>query len=198
MISRRVFVLAVVAVSSCPLIVSSARAEETLVAVAANFAEVIDELKPLFRKSTGHTLQSTTGSTGKLYAQIKEGAPFHILLSADEKTPERMEKEQLAVAGSRFTYAIGKLTLWSVDEGRITRIAEIIFRRTHTYSFTALSVQIAPIAAKCCSLDHAQRIGARDFFVLCHEAQVEVAFRLGDEIFDHARAITLLELNVRR
>jgi len=144
MISRRVFVLAVVAVSSCPLIVSSARAEETLVAVAANFAEVIDELKPLFRKSTGHTLQSTTGSTGKLYAQIKEGAPFHILLSADEKTPERMEKEQLAVAGSRFTYAIGKLTLWSVDEGRITSDGQAALKAGDVRHIAIANPDLAP------------------------------------------------------
>ena len=86
----------------------------------------------------------------------------------------------------------------NVDEGRVTRIAEITLRRTHAYGFTALPVQIAPIAAQCCSLDHAQRIGAREFFVLCHDAQVEVAFRLGDEIFDHARAVTVLELNACR
>ena len=96
-----------------------ARAEEALVAVAANFAEVIAELKPAFERASGHRLQSTTGSTGKLYAQIKEGAPFHVLLSADASTPKRMEKERIAISGSRFTYAIGKLTLWSADRGRI-------------------------------------------------------------------------------
>ncbi|MPZ38677.1 MAG: molybdate ABC transporter substrate-binding protein [Rhizobiales bacterium] len=98
---------------------SPVRAEQTLVAVAANFAEVIDELKPAFEKTTGHKLQVTTGSTGKLYAQIKAGAPFQILLSADAATPERLERENDGVAGSRFTYAVGKLTLWSVDPVRI-------------------------------------------------------------------------------
>jgi molybdate transport system substrate-binding protein len=116
----RCYVPALVAIGLGLLtVVPAARADQTLIAVAANFAEVIEELKPAFEKISGHKLQSTTGSTGKLYAQIKEGAPFQILLSADANTPERMEKEQLAVAGSRFTYAIGKLTLWSSDQGRI-------------------------------------------------------------------------------
>lgn len=99
--------------------ISLARAEQTLVAVAANFAEVVEELKPKFEKATGHRLQFTTGSTGKLYAQIKEGAPFQILLSADARTPERLESERAAVSGSRFTYAVGKLALWSFDAARI-------------------------------------------------------------------------------
>lgn len=98
---------------------SSPRAEQTLVAVAANFAEVVDELKPAFEKATGHKLQVTTGSTGKLYAQIKAGGPFQILLSADVATPERVERENDGIAGTRFTYAVGKLTLWSVDPARI-------------------------------------------------------------------------------
>jgi molybdate transport system substrate-binding protein len=119
MIFRRYLVPALVAIGFALSPVLPARAAETLIAVAANFAEVIDELKPLFEKASGHKLRSTTGSTGKLYAQIKEGAPFQMLLSADANTPERMEKEQLAVAGSRFTYAIGKLTLWSADQARI-------------------------------------------------------------------------------
>jgi molybdate transport system substrate-binding protein len=96
-----------------------ARAAEVLVAVAANFAEVVDELKPAFERSSGHRLQATTGSTGKFYAQIKAGAPFHILLSADSKTPELLETESAAIRGSRFTYAIGRLTLWSSDPSRI-------------------------------------------------------------------------------
>jgi molybdate transport system substrate-binding protein len=122
----------------------SARADEALVAVAANFAEVIDELKPLFQRATGHRLQSTTGSTGKLYAQIKEGAPFHILLSADASTPERMEKEQLAVGGSRFTYAIGKLTLWSVDEGRIPSDGQTALKASDVRHIAIANPDLAP------------------------------------------------------
>lgn len=95
------------------------RAAETLVAVAANFAEAVEELAPIFEARTGHTLKATTGSTGKLYAQIVAGAPFQILLSADAATPERLEAEGMAVAGTRFTYAFGRLTLWSSDPARI-------------------------------------------------------------------------------
>lgn len=99
--------------------VSSACAAETLVAVAANFAEVAEELKPVFEQRSGHRIQTTTGSTGKLYAQITEGAPFQILLSADAQTPERLEREGAGIAGSRFTYAIGRLALWSSDPNRV-------------------------------------------------------------------------------
>ena len=102
-------------------IAAPAGAAETLVAVATNFAEVVDELKPIFEKRSAHRLLVTAGSTGKLYAQIKEGAPFQILLSADIRTPERLEAEGLAVAGTRFTYAIGRLALWSSDPNRIRR-----------------------------------------------------------------------------
>lgn len=88
-------------------------------AVAANFAETAEALRPEFERETGHHLVLTTGSTGKLYAQIRQGAPFQALLSADAKTPARLEAEGLAVAGTRFTYAVGKLALWSADPGRI-------------------------------------------------------------------------------
>jgi molybdate transport system substrate-binding protein len=96
-----------------------AKADEALVAVAANFAGTVEAIGKEFTKDTGHTIQATTGATGKLYAQIKEGAPFTILLSADAKTPAKLEDEGAAVAGSRFTYAVGKLSLWSADAGRI-------------------------------------------------------------------------------
>lgn len=96
--------------------VAPARAGEALVAVAANFAEVAAALAPKFEAATGHKVTITTGATGKLYAQIKEGAPFHILLSADSKTPTRLASEGAADAGSQFTYATGKLALWSSDE----------------------------------------------------------------------------------
>lgn len=96
-----------------------ARAETALLAVAANFAETAEALLTGFRDATGHDLEITTGSTGKLYAQITAGAPFDALLSADAATPARLLDEGRAVAGSAFTYAVGRLTLWSADPARI-------------------------------------------------------------------------------
>jgi len=98
---------------------AAAAPAQTLVAVAANFAEVVERLKPGFEAATGHRLRATTGSTGKLYAQIIAGAPFDVLLSADTATPARLENEGAAVAGSRFTYAVGRLALWSARPGMV-------------------------------------------------------------------------------
>lgn len=94
---------------------SAAPAETALVAVAANFAEAAETLAPKFKAATGHDLELTTGSTGKLYAQIGAGAPFEVLLSADAETPARLEAEGKAVAGTRFTYAVGQLALYSAN-----------------------------------------------------------------------------------
>lgn len=96
------------------------QADTVLVAVAANFAGAADKIAKVFKAETGHEAVLTTGSTGKLYAQIIESAPFEVLLSADSKTPEKLETESEAVASSRFTYAIGGLTLYSVDPARVT------------------------------------------------------------------------------
>ncbi|HWM29700.1 MAG TPA: molybdate ABC transporter substrate-binding protein [Woeseiaceae bacterium] len=93
--------------------------DEALLAVAANFAEVIELLKGEFEQETGHSLTVSVASTGTLYAQIKNGAPFDILLAADQERPRLLEGEGLAVPGSRFTYAVGRLTLWSPEAGRI-------------------------------------------------------------------------------
>jgi len=93
----------------------TATAEEALVAVAANFAEVMERLESRFEAATGHTLTVTTGSTGKLYAQIVNGAPFDVLLAADRERPRRLADEGLGVPETRVTYAIGRLTLWSPD-----------------------------------------------------------------------------------
>src|SRR5262245_34764226 len=90
-----------------------AHADETQVAVAANFAGPAQKIAAEFEKQTGHKAVLITGSTGKFYAQIVNGAPFDILLSADDETPAKLEKENHSVAGKRFTYAIGKLVLWS-------------------------------------------------------------------------------------
>jgi len=99
---------------------AAARAEPVvLAAVAANFSEAMEELEPLFEAESGADLQIVTGATGKLYAQIKAGAPFDVLLAADQARPERLEVEGAAVSGSRLTYAVGRLTLWSADPARI-------------------------------------------------------------------------------
>ena len=93
----------------------SAQADEVQVAVAANFSAPIEEIAKAFNKATGHQLKISTGASGKFYAQIKNGAPFQVFLSADEEKPAQLEKDGLAVQGTRFTYAIGKLVLWSAD-----------------------------------------------------------------------------------
>ncbi len=104
--------IALVGLSSLALW-GSAKADELRVAVAANFAVPLKALAVEFEKDTGHKLVISAGATGKLYAQIKGGAPFDVFLAADDETPARLEKEGDAVAGSRITYAIGKLVLWS-------------------------------------------------------------------------------------
>ena len=97
-----------------------AGAEEALVAVAANFAGAAEAMVPVFHAATGHDLVLTTGSTGKLYAQIGAGAPFDVMLSADFATPERLVAEGKAEAASLRVYAIGQLALWSPDPAQIS------------------------------------------------------------------------------
>jgi len=107
--------------STCRALVASALlatacaagAAEVQVAVAANFTAPMQAIATAFEKDTGHKAMVAFGATGKFYAQIRNGAPFEVLLAADDTTPARLEREGEAVAGSRFTYAIGKLVLWS-------------------------------------------------------------------------------------
>ena len=97
----------------------SARAGEVLVAVASNFVAPMHRIAAEFEKTTGHQARLVVGSTGKFYAQIKAGAPFQLLLAADDETPARLVREGDGVAGSPFTYAIGKLVLWSAQAGYV-------------------------------------------------------------------------------
>ena len=108
------------------LVTLSAHAEEVKVAVAANFTGPIQVLSPLFERDTGHKLRAAFGATGKFYAQITNGAPFEILLSADDETPARLIREGHAIPGSAFTYAIGKLVLWSPDPKLVDAKGEIL------------------------------------------------------------------------
>ncbi len=88
-------------------------AEPVRVAVAANFAPCAQVLVQAFGTKTGQSVEVSTAATGTLYAQISHGAPFDVLLAADAETPEKLEKEGKVEPGSRFTYAIGQLALWS-------------------------------------------------------------------------------------
>ena len=94
-----------------------AGAAEVSVAVAANFAATMVKLGEAFSAATGHTLRLSTGATGKFYSQIVAGAPFEVLLSADAETPAKLVGQGLAVRGSAFTYAVGRLVLWSPQPG---------------------------------------------------------------------------------
>jgi molybdate transport system substrate-binding protein len=117
------------------VVMGISRAGTATVAVAANFAAPAKALSDRFMRSSEHRITLSTGSTGKLYAQIEHGAPFQAFLAADQERPERLEEEGLGVPGSRFTYALGQLALWSplpehvddqasiLKEGKFRRLA---------------------------------------------------------------------------
>jgi molybdate transport system substrate-binding protein len=108
------------------LFAGTALADEVQVAVAANFTAPMQKIAAEFTRDTGHKAQLAFGATGKFYAQITNGAPFEVFLSADDETPARLEQEGHAVAGSRYTYAIGRLVLWSAQAGKVDGQGEIL------------------------------------------------------------------------
>jgi molybdate transport system substrate-binding protein len=112
MLDRTPFVVGLVSVLAVAL-AGPARAETVAVAVARNFAEPLDTLARQFKAASGHDVVISAGSTGMLYTQIKEGAPFEVFLAADEEHPARLAVEGLGVPASRFTYALGRLVLLS-------------------------------------------------------------------------------------
>lgn len=101
-------------------------AAEVMVAVAANFTGPMQKLAPEFEKETGHKVMASYGATGAFYAQIKHGAPFDVMLSADDETPAKLVREGMAVERSPFTYAIGKLVLWSPKNGVVDPAGEVL------------------------------------------------------------------------
>ena len=102
----------------------NAHGAEIKVAVAANFTAPMKQIASDFEKETGNQVSLSFGGTGQFYAQIKNGAPYDLLLAADRKTPEKLEKEGLAQG--RFTYAVGKLALWSPKAGLVDGDGKIL------------------------------------------------------------------------
>ena len=121
-------------------------AAEVNVAVAANFTAPMKRIAEEFEKDTGHKAVLSFGSTGKFYAQITNGAPFDVFLSADDETPAKLEKEGAAVTGTRFTYATGRLVLWSANPGLVDEKAAVLLR--NEFRFLAIAApKLAPYGA---------------------------------------------------
>ncbi len=98
---------------------SPAAAADVQVAVAANFTEPAKEIAAAFKAQTGHAVVLVFGSSGQFYTQISQGAPFEVFLSADGERPRKAEQDGLAVPGTRFTYAVGRLVLYSRTPGLV-------------------------------------------------------------------------------
>ena len=125
-------------------LVALAQAAEVQVAVAANFTAPMQKIAPLFEAETGHKAVLAFGSTGRFYAQIRNGAPFDLLLAADDETPARLEREGLGAG--RGTYAIGKLVLWSKQPGLVDDRGEVL--RSGRFDKIALAdPKLAPYGA---------------------------------------------------
>ena len=125
------------------LFFTPAQAYDVRVAVAANFVAPLKALALDFEKNTGHKLLLSAGATGKLFAQIKSGAPFDVFLSADTPAPTRLIQAGLAVSGSQFTYATGRLILWSADIQKVDAQGSIL--KTGTFKHLAIAApNLAP------------------------------------------------------
>lgn len=124
----------------------AAHAGDVSVAVAANFTAPMQQIAAAFERDTGHKAALSFGSTGRFYAQVKAGAPFQVLLAADEVTPLRLEREGLAVVGSRFTYATGRLVVWSAMPGVVDDKGEVL-RRPGTDRIAVADPRLAPYGA---------------------------------------------------
>jgi molybdate transport system substrate-binding protein len=124
----------------------SLRAAEVQVAVAANFTAPMRAIAAAFEQDTGHKARLAFGSSGKFYAQIRNGAPFQVFLSADDEKPARLEQAGMAVAGTRFTYAIGQLALWSAKAGYVDNKGEVLKQGAYAHLAIA-NPKLAPYGA---------------------------------------------------
>jgi molybdate transport system substrate-binding protein len=123
---------------------TNARAETALVGVASNFAGAVTEIVAGFEGKSGRRIKVALGATGKLYAQIRAGAPFDVLLAADQVRPRMLETAGLALSGTRFTYAIGSLTLWSVAPRRVMGDPKLLLRSAAVRTIAIANPSLAP------------------------------------------------------
>lgn len=156
------------------LLAWSSQAAEVKVAVAANFAAPMKVIAQDFERETGHKVHLAFGATGTFHAQIKNGAPFDVLLAADESTPSQLEKEGLTVAGSRQTYAIGRLVLWSPQASLVDARGEVL--RSKSFKRLALAnLKLAPYGAA--ALQVLQGLGLSDKLPVVEAAHIGQVFQ---------------------
>lgn len=136
---------AIVSLLLAAVLGTQALAGEVHVAVAANFTEPAKEIAAAFKEKTGHDAVLSFGATGQLYAQITQDAPFGVFLSADAERPQQAIDEGLAEKGSRFTYAVGRLVLWSRDASR--KASEDALREGDFQKLAIANPQVAPYGA---------------------------------------------------
>ena len=142
---KRYFIILLVYLAVTPGVSYAHNNEQTLrLAVASNFRTAAIEIANIFTSKTGYKVNISTASTGKLYAQIINGAPFDIFLSADEATPIKLEKNKLAVDGSRFTYAYGRLALLGLDLKASINSEKIITNFTKFNKIAIANPKLAP------------------------------------------------------
>jgi molybdate transport system substrate-binding protein len=128
------------------VLAAPALAADVQVAVAANFTAPMKRIAADFEKDSGHKAVLSFGATGKFYAQITNGAPFEVFLAADDETPKKLEQAGAAVRGSRFTYATGKLVLWSAQPGVVDAQGDVL--RKGGFSKLAIAApKLAPYGA---------------------------------------------------
>lgn len=122
----------------CSIVISAQASAETVkVAVAANFSAPMKTIVSEFEATSGHSTQLSFASSGKLFAQISNGAPYHVFLSADTQKPDKLEELGMTVTGSRFTYALGRLILWSKQDDYVDTDGHIL--RQNTFRHLALA-----------------------------------------------------------
>ncbi|TFZ00321.1 molybdate ABC transporter substrate-binding protein [Ramlibacter humi] len=149
--------LIVLVLAACSF--AAAAAGEVQVAVAANFTVPAQRIAAAFERETGHKAVLAFGSTGRFYAQVKNGAPFDVLLAADDETPAKLEKEGLTVPGSRFTYANGRLVLWSATPGLVDTQGAIL-RKPGDGKIAIADPRLAPYGAA--AVETMARLGLAD------------------------------------
>ncbi|WP_394682272.1 molybdate ABC transporter substrate-binding protein [uncultured Comamonas sp.] len=151
--------LAPLALSLLAAFATGAHADEVSVAVAANFTAPMQKIAAAFEKDSGHKAVLSFGATGKFYAQINNGAPFGILLAADDTTPAKQAQEGKGVAASRFTYAIGQLVLWSKQAGYVDDTGAVL--KTGDYRHIAIAnPKLAPYGLA--AMETLQHLGLTD------------------------------------